>query len=69
MLEWFSIQICVNFENLPKLSWNIFLGIMGLKFPFNSHALSARTDNIFKKADCFVFTESWSRDQLTQKAY
>ena len=53
MLEWFSIQICVDFENLPKLSWNIFLGITGLKFPFNSHALSARTDKIFQKSGLF----------------
>ena len=64
----FHTNICVNFENLPKLSWNICLGIMRLKFPFYSHALSARTDkNVSKKLTVFVFTESWSRDQLTQR--
>ena len=34
-LEWFSIQILVNFD-VFKLSWNISLSITGLKSPFNS---------------------------------
>ena len=33
------------------------------------YALLARADKIFQKRTVFVFTESWSRDQLIQKAY
>ena len=35
MLEWFSIEILVNFE-IFKLSWNISFSITGLKSRFNS---------------------------------
>ena len=33
------------------------------------YAFSAHANNIFQKWTVFVFTESWSHDQLTQKAY
>ena len=33
------------------------------------YALSARANKLFQKRTVFVFTESWSRDQLMQKAY
>ena len=33
------------------------------------YALSAHANKIFQKWTVFVFTESWSRDQLMQKAY
>ena len=32
------------------------------------YALSARVNKIFQKQTVFAFTESWSHDQLMQKA-
>ena len=121
MLDWFSIQILVNFE-VFKLSLNLCLtylraqiacyewkgdlsptmlkeifhdsmkgfvwktipGWLGGKScffhtnpsnfrrPLQSLILMALSDHankIFQKQTAFVFTESWSRDQLLQKAY
>ena len=33
------------------------------------YSVSARAKKIFQKRTVFVFTKSWSRDQLMQKAY
>ena len=44
-----------------------------LKMPmlpnFNNYALSACANKIFQKWTVFVFSKSWSRDQVIQRAY
>ena len=40
-----------------------------LIFNFNIIALSACANKSFQKGTVFVFTESWSRDQVMQRAY
>ena len=52
-LEWFSIQL---------------LEIYGWKFT-GYPIFSVCANNIVQKRTVFVLTESWSRDQLLQKAY
>ena len=65
----FLIQILLIFGGrCNRYSWATRLKIH--RFPnFNNYALSAQANQIFQKRTVFVFTESWSRDQLMQKTF
>ena len=64
----YLIQMLPTFSgHCNRYFWDIRLEILRLPVPY--FTLSACANKIFQKWIVFVFTESWSRDQVMQRAY
>ena len=63
-----KILLIKNFQR-PLQSQLLKYTAENLQVTLLKYALSVSVDNIFQKQTVFIFSESWSHDQLMQKAY
>ena len=75
MQAWLDGKVVFLIQVLPCNFWRPLQSLLLRCMAENSqvtyfqYALSACANKIFQKCTVFVFTESWSRDQVMQRAY